>query len=1373
MKLSNWILFGLALALVLGVLAMVARQAKMTPTEFFAIVEERAKKGTADREQTIANLDQVLDRATDVGDVELGTRAQLLRGLTLMDLGAYDRARDDLSAVAAARPGDIAVENDLAELEARSGDFRAAQERVAKMIQRDPSNLSAYVRLGRLHQQAADRTIARTLEILNRSLIPENSARARVLLENSTALMPGDPRRVALSDELRLMLAGGTPGMLEDAINSADQACADLDAARQAFTSSLEHGVEPEALAALITLFERAQKTPLGVDLGTVTLRMAALRQNPGFQKALLAGLVELGRMRYAADLAQLWTDDKQPNVSADLYAESCVIFWETKRYAPLSFAAWQLSRIGSAHQIAWSYLYSGLSGIELRNVQDGRQFLYSFCATDAPDPFPKARAIAYQYIARACKALGEPIPERTALQGLIDLEPELDPEAWLRLAELQIASPHGGYREPEMRWARGMSLLPKRTAELFPRWSEMGSQELRSVGLDLAAVRSDLQHAKIWSPSADASPYELFRLAEVHADAGDVLRASNHVRKLLENMPGFVPALDLAIRIAEMEKKPKERMAYLLERVRLAGRTSAIDKILRDLPLVELSPRDLFALMRADPDRTGRLALAEGLARAGRADEALALIQQLGPDTLGDEGQRLIGRLHLARHEPDKALAALAPLAPAIYAQPQGLELLVRAGVGAGDHVRMTQLGLDLAPFVGGGSNDDPSTGSQAEFTLTRARTLWVVDRFLAFGAGDAAEPLLAALDQNPRLRGGDVNLRLAGAAIARGEVEEARAAIERAQAFDTRGAADFISLVLAAYEGRIDDLRYLAGVTATSDFLMSPLLTAQLLILGERGEDASVTLDTGLSREFSTDPWWNLTGYAASKLHTRSTPYTFSPFLGRSAAGAAQAFFHGPLGEHDPRIALVFVSAARVPVAAPFVRAWIEREGRDAKTSNVWLDWMRASLDAQWDATGPALSTLRRMRAEAPAFGPGWNLEETMLAPSVRSREEIVSARARRVAALGEHSGTRVQRLLDDAEEKAAAGLFEEALSAAEEAVTLEPGSVEASLTAAAIQRQMGRSVPAITTLRTLVATRAKAGGKVASNAVGRNGNDLVTEYLVAIESARKLEGSVVTWKRASTLVQELVGHLPDDARVVLAAAELDLEQDVRNPTLGVARAYSRLDRFRAEHKRVSVETLGRGSVREWAQFYAKLDPARARSFVEEQLALAPTVLSAWVELARAREAEGDNAGALEQLRLTARLSPHGSVEREILRLRSQGEIPPEEIETAVADIIAAEGLSAPDSELSLLHARCLLNQGPRALERVGQLLARVDTTTLTPALANEHTLLLSTSLVMRGRPADKQAAKPVLAALKARELDPYLRGFVEALEGLASAP
>ncbi|MBL8859383.1 MAG: hypothetical protein JNL28_12805 [Planctomycetes bacterium] len=1368
MKITSWILFGLAVALVLGVGAMVLRQRTLSIAEQFAAVEKRAADGYQDREQLIASFSQVLDRAIDVGDVELGTRVQMKRGRLLMELGAYDRAREDLTAVAAARPGDVGVENDLAELEARSGDFPAAQARVARMIQRDPGNTSAYVRLGRLHRQAADRIIERTLELLSRSLVPENIARARGILEHSSALQPGDPRRVALSQELRDLLASRDETLIESANNSTDQASIELNNAREAFTRSLQRSVDPEALAGLISLYERAGKTSLGVDLGTTTVRLGSLRANPLFGRALLSGLVRLGRLRYAADLATTWVQSQTP-IEPDFCAECCVILWNAKRWPALQQGSDMLRSIGNTSQIVAANLYLGFSFIEQGLPQEGRQYLHYFAATDTPDPFPKARAYAWQYIARTCRQLGEPIPERTALQGLVDLEPELDPGAWLRLAELMMAAPHGGYREPEMRFAYGMSLAPERTSELLPRWHEIGVLELRSVGLDLAAVRTDLAHNRIWTPSADASPYELYRLAEVHADYGDYLRASLHVRKLLEKVPNFVPALDLAIRIADLQGRTKERMSYVLARVQRAGRTPVIDKILRELPLADPAPEDLLALMRADPDRSGRLALAEGLALKGRAEEALGLIQSLPRETLGDEGQLLIGRLHLALREPVRALAVLAPLAPGLFEQPQGLELFVRAGLGAGDHERMLQLGRDLADVLA--LTPDPTRQALHDgFVLSRARALWVADQFLAAGEGEAAQALLDAMDASPRLRGGDVSLRLAGAAVLLGDVRAARLAIERAQAFDTRGAAEYLALLLAAFEGRVDDLRYQAGVASSAGYTAGPLLNAQFLLLADRIEDAAVTLDAGLARDFADDPWWNLTGYAGHTLRSRADAFQFSPFLGRSAATAAELLFNGADGKSDPRLALVWISAVRQQIAAPFVRAWLARESSGAPVPSLWTEWIRTTLDAQWGLDGPALTSARRIRSRAADFGPAWNLEEAILSATVRTQAELQAARARRVGALGALAGTRTQRLLDDAAERATAGLYAEALVAVEEAAALEPTSVEVAVAGARIQLQTGQPVPAITALRTLLNARSRSG-----LGLGPAGADFVATYLGAIEAARKLANGVVTWDRAATLIAELGKVLPHDPHVALAAAELDLQQDHRNPTLGVARAYSRLDNFRSAHKGQSIESLGRGSVRGWSRFYIKLDPTRARRFLQAELALAPTNLETWIELARALEAEGDIKGALLQHELTARLSPSGAVRREILRLRTQREVPAEEIDAALSDIVANEGLHAPDAELLILAARGMMNQGPRSLERVANLLARVpDVAQLPPELAAEHDLLLATGYIMRGRPTDLTAARPALDRLKARtELDPYVATFVDALRGLAGAP
>src|SRR6185369_9761070 len=102
----------------------------------------------------------------------------------------------------------------------------------------------------------------------------------------------------------------------------------------------------------------------------------------------------------------------------------------------------------------------------------------------------------------------------------------------------------------------------------------------------------------------SDASPYELYRLAQIHLEAGDTLRAAAHVKRLLEDLPGFLPALDLAFDIARKANKPREAMEYALERMRVGGRTEAITEMLKGISILELDPKDLLAMMRADPEQ-------------------------------------------------------------------------------------------------------------------------------------------------------------------------------------------------------------------------------------------------------------------------------------------------------------------------------------------------------------------------------------------------------------------------------------------------------------------------------------------------------------------------------------------------------------------------------------------------------------------------------------------------------------------------------------------------------------------------------------------------------------------------------------------------
>lgn len=1369
MKWSTWILFVLSLSLLITAGVMVTRQSKTTPEDFFAGIEKRVAEGRYDREQAIMNLDQVLAEAVDAGDSDLAVRVQLRRGRVLMDVGSFERARADLAAVAALRPGDPSVENDLVELEARSGNYRAARDRVAQIIQRDPQSASARVTLGRLHRAAADRSTQLAIDAVSRTLVTEDEERATGILRRSAALDPSDPRRVALAHELGELLTASDDALLENALVSVDQACTDLAAARDAFAESLQFGTEPEAVAGLIDLYERAGQSGLAVDLATSTIRGPAMKGNVTFARTLLKSLVGLGRLRYASDLASSWTK-KVGDMDAEFAQECCEVLWRTRRWEELVGATEVLRTTGDTQQINVANLYRGLAFVELKLWNEGRQFLLLFAKPNDPDPFPKAHAVAWKYLARVYREQSNAIEERQSLEQFVKLDPDSDGEAWLRLAELDLTSRNTGLRMPEMRFAIGMSLLPHRTAELLPRWHEIGAMELRSIGLDIEAARTDLQHGKVWTPGPDAGPYEFYRLAQMHAEEGDYLQAGARVRSLLDLVPGFVPALDLGVEIFGAQEKNRDRMQMLVERVRRGGRTPAIDAVLRSLPLNEQRPADLLALMRADPDRTGRLVLAEDLARRGRPGEALDLIKNLPPEQLGDEGRLLLARAYLDRREPVRALGILAPMGSALYPLPGGIEALVRAAACSGDRPRLEALSQSLAQHLALGPNSDAGP-----WTLPRARALRIVDNLLAAGDGTAALPLLEGLDGTPKLRGGDVTVRLVACAVLRGDLDAAHAALDRAMAFDTGGAAEYVALLLAAHEGRNAELRGLAGNVSTSGFPGTPLLQAQVALVRGHMEDVRAVMGPAVRARFDTDPWWNLTLLVGAKLDTKTPSMGFAPFLGARAEAAARQLLPEPATVEDAQRLLVRWSAATTPIGAAFARAWLSEMSLQ-ESSQPWAEWLRAHLDTEAGLDNLAIEALTRLRREWPEFGPGWDLEERVLARTWRPAKDVVEFRARRAAALGDLAGTLVRRKLDAARGKLVAepltqDRIDEALSEVQAAMAAAPRAFDVLVMLASVQRRAGQPRAALSTLQKILAKGAD-GPVVARPAPGTpNMPDFVAEYLAALDAASQSTTTPLPRERLQSLVNELLAEWPDDPRAVLAAAELDLSLDALNPKLGVTRAYARLDRFRAAHPDVTLESMGEGALRGWARFESKLDPRRALALLERELALEPQRMTTWHEYGRALEAAGRTQDARETLELAVRISPDGAVLREILRLRSSAELPVEGIEAAAQAILAAEGKPSGDAHLVLLVARCYVNLGPRNLDHALLLLAGLNEwRNLSRDFQVQHSQVSATALLTRGGVEDVALARALLTESEPLVADPYEKVFVRAMKGLA---
>lgn len=1344
MRWTTWTLFVAAVALLVGVGAMVSRQSRVTPEQFLEAVEKRIADGRYDREQTLLNLDQVLARAREAGDANLESRVLLRRGRLLIELGAWDRARTDLLAVAERRPGDPDVESDLIELETRAGDFAAAEARVRRGLELDPDSPASWTRLGRLHRLAAEKNEAAALELLARVLPPDDLAEARANLTRAIALDPADLSRPALAQRLREVLRDSDEEILQQVLRLSDRAADESLQARDGFARALEHGVTPEPLAGLLELFARAGRTDLAADLAAATLRFEAARTNPAVARAHLGALESLGRFRFASELARQWTQRRAP-LDAGFLTMLARIGLRADKWELMFEAGGELNGVGTADDQAAARFYQGMGLVRGGQDQVGRSFLRNFVASPAPDPVPGARAMAWRSIAKASRALNEPEFEREALQGALELEPEFDGELQLRMAELLMAAPHGGYRIPETRFAKGMSLLPQRTEELLPRWHEIGKRELASIGFDPAAVRTDLLRNHVWTPDAGASPYELFRLAQIHQAAGDDARAKAHLDRLLEIVPGFVPALDLNLELARRQTNRPRLLDAVTARIAAGGRSAETADVLREIPLDELDPRDLHELMRADPEYFGRVAVAQDLAKAGRPRSALALLATIDPTKFGDEARVLAARLSLDAGEPEQAWKFLQPMGRTLTSAPDAIELAVRATCWSGASAEARAL-MGLATV---------------DKKLGRPRRLVLADIALRAGEIGPARSLLRALDEIPAARGGDLCLELAVAAALDGDEPETARALARAEAFETRGGLERAEFALAVRGGRRDEWKSLAARAAAKSPGLDPLCLTALMVLQERDEEARARIAKALERAGPVDARWNV--LARSIPASPDTEPAVDARLGVLASRELEAFVKGFDPDGDPRAVAAWVAqssmAEGLPLSLDTLRERAKSAG-DGTPASLWPRWLLASLDHLIANAQGARAGVRAVLALAPDFRPAWDLRET-LEPELRLDPVAYGlARGERLRALGAASGTALEIRQDRARELAARGDHAAAVREAESGADDEKSSAELVAIAGRSLLALGRSREAVERL-----TRALSAKPAPHDVRGT-----ISDLLLAVDAAER-SAEPLPIAQAGAVLTGLADLHDDDPRLILALARIDLELDPRNPVLGVQRAISRLERYRTNHGGRGLDESEPGAAATWIDFLARLDPDRALRLADEELALVPGSLATWIAAARVHESRGDRVRAVAELRLAARISDRGDVSREILRVRARSDMDPTEIVATVNAIQALEGRAAPDPALRVLAARSYLNLGPRLIVQALDMAraARVDPAA-TSAERQSAALLAAIGILARGADAELPEAAALLAEIEPERRSRVDEDFLRALRGLA---
>lgn len=1378
MKWTTTLLFLLATAIVVAVGAMVSRQTGRTPADFFASIEARIASGRYDKEQTLANLDIALDNATSAGDTALATQIRLVRGQILLGLGAYERARADLAAVLEARPGDRAIERLIVEIDVRAGDFAAGLARVERLTAEDPSWAEGVALLGDLHKRASQRALEDCLAIFRKTLVTDEAESATKFVLRAAAWDPDDPRRIALAHDLRPFFGVGDEPKLEAALDAAHRSAVHLAQARLVLAESLGVGFRARSFSNLLELYKRADKADLALELASTTLRMRELQEDEATIAFVISELKRQDRLRYAAELATTWTGLRRGGSPA-LLSECCEVLYRTRRWRPLTLAAQSLKASGDGA----AELYLGLCDVAAGRARDGRFTLQRYVAGQAREPFPKARALAWREIARASRELEDFALEREALEGAVALDPDGDGALWLRLARLQLSSARGGLVQPELRWARGMSLLPDQTEALLPTWKDLGERELSANGVDLELARQAIADGRGWNPTEESSPYELWALARVYIEAGNIERASTHVRRLLSIVPGFLPGLDLELELAQKLGRVREVISLYLERLELVGPDEKSAEFGRWIPFESLVYGDLVRLMHGDPDHAGRFVVARTLAVRGEKRRALTILEQLGADSLGPDAMRLAARLHLDLGEPEAALAELVPLARSRNAIKESLDLFLEAAMACHDHKRVDQMATALAKT---------SEPREPEW-------LALADRMLAGGSAAAADRLLERLDQPPRTRSGDIVVRRAAAALGRGDLPAVESLLERAEAFETGGRAELVALFACVDDDRLIDLSAAASVLRSSSFQPNPLHAAIIDLLADRDEPAAATIAAALKAD-PHEPRWQLVRAAAAALAGEA--WTPPAYFGDRALRQTELFLVGPDGARDPRRALCTLLALHTPLGRGWARKEVESMSGETH-GDLWPGLLAALLARANDEPAVARRWIAGVLASNPGFGPAWDIAEEIPVPKTLDPRAAILMRIRRVEALGELSGTLSERLLDEARILQLRGDVAGALAVARAAAAEDPGSGEIQWKLAQLLRARGERAAAI-----------RAYSEALQSLPAGSNLRATGELLALFEEASKASPPEIDPQAYAMELERLHSSLRNDPRVVVAQARLEMALDPLHPPLALARAYARLERFRELHATSAIDSLSPGASAAWAEFLLAVDPDRACAFVQRELELDPGALDLWVLLGHVLAAQNNIAGALAQYGFVLHLAPDHPVLAEYLWLMAGREVkkdnprafgarnqrePGTRIDSSQTSPLAAEyawiatgremereearalqmktnpevDARLTPAQRALISARASFTLGGRGVAHAIEALEMIEPRELNALEAQRYGFLFAETLIARGKPADLARARTFLDELAGSVSDPFRRDLVRALAALTSPP
>jgi len=1367
MNRGSWALLVGSVVLAGAVAAMATREHARSPEEDLRGIYERLGRGKIDRDDALSDLDRLVERTLETGDPAFVAKLRMSRGRLLMDIAAWERAREDLRvALGLGVLSDVErseAEDDLIGLHSRAGDYENALNLVKTLLDRDPRDASAWMRSGEIHRQKAEIPLVSARELISSRLVADEALQAEAELDRLAAMDPSDPKRPAASHALAARFEIGDEDRAVRILRMADAAARENAQARHAFATSIavkDPRADPgRALAALIELLDQAGRSADAAEVGTCGLRMLRSRGDTAAMGLLVDVLEKLGRRGYACEVGKRLVSMPNP-ISPSRLLKLTRLFYANGRWADLGIAAGKLMQVGTTAETQEASYYSAMSQVHQEQYATGLYALQRFLATPATLPVEGARAEAWKMIALAARKLRLSDLEREALDTSIQLDREGSGEQMLRLAAILAATAQGGFRRPEMQVAQAMNTMPERTAELFPMWERYGKKELEETNRSTIDVLTNDAWNPVFAGASNASAYEFYTLARVLLHKGQAARAEFYVTRLNVLLPRFVPGIDLWIRTMHKLHRTKELEDALLLRIRLAGADAATRAVLATLPARNLSIDRRISFMAADPEGFGRREVARGFLARGRADLALELVQtraEMSPP--GDSGveaepndlpeaREIAAAALLELGRPREAFQTLDALGARATSTTEALELYTRAALHSG-----RRKALEIAT-------------KRVSRSLLPRRGPWLrlAELMLSHGAAEAALPLVRRLDSSPGTRGGEVLLAMAWIQLHLGLRDGLELTLERADAFETGGQVEIVGL-LAATEGS-DASRLSAAIARLKGSGWKPnrLQRAALYLLEGEKEAARTLIDAGLA-ERAEDTGWVLAD--ALERSMRGALITLPDSYGTEAQAETAHFLSGEK-RIDPKLAASFLLVQNDPAAA----GWLETRLRarmaadEESRAGLWEHWLMARISRTRGDIAIERLRLETLLARHEGFEPAWNRMEEIAASGRIPEVDLLSVRERRLHDLGLRACTEGERLLTIARVQHRDGDLEGALHTLGRAAEIDPNLEGLSLEVGRIRAKRGEWAEAV---RAFVAA-----SEAETSAVDLESTGALIE---ALDRVGQLVPPPLTVLERLGELEALAKRVPDDSRVPVALARTDLEQDPRNPAVAVARGQARLQKFLGAHKDTNLEDLGTGASSAWTDYLLELDPERARRMLERDRERNPRGIEPWIQLGRIRAARPvaqapdqrkTGEREMDELETVRRMAPIARVLDAYARVRLDGSPRLQEIMLIARDVPASLGRTEPDPDLAVRLARAYFGLGPNGMLPALKLLNKLAwTKDLPPDLALEAELLRAEVLVTRG---ETNKAARILGDISSRITDPYRTTVAQTAASLA---